>query len=328
MEYQPLAFATLALSLLGCDSSDSEESAAAAALVETSAEPAGDNCAESGVRVDSGVDEDGDGALSDSEIDSTQFVCNGPSGEAGPAGSQGEQGARGPEGSSMGAGGEPGDGSDLGALIRISHNRAECMNDASLVEVGIDQNGDGTLSAREVTDQDYTPQCFSFDDIEAQVNTWAGTSASFSPLYDSDEDGWSGSTFDTLVGDVGPAYWIVKLVTGEIIGGYISSPFADAELHWHTATDAFIFSITKNAKFERVSTSGDLYYEPGVEFTFGFGYDVKVTFASRLVSAPMAGSTFACPLGLPGSDCAQKFLETVPASDSTYATRLVVFGAD
>jgi hypothetical protein len=47
-------------------------------LVRSSHELAGDNCAYAGVRVESGLDQNGDGSLSDGEVDAaqTQFLCN------------------------------------------------------------------------------------------------------------------------------------------------------------------------------------------------------------------------------------------------------------
>jgi ELWxxDGT repeat protein len=49
------------------------------ALVSTSAESAGSNCANGGVKVEAGVDDNADGILSASEVDHTQYVCDGGS---------------------------------------------------------------------------------------------------------------------------------------------------------------------------------------------------------------------------------------------------------
>ncbi len=60
------------------------------ALVRVTALAAGHpQCAEGGAQLDTGVDDDGDGALGAAEVDGTSFVCNGAAGEAGPAGSSG-----------------------------------------------------------------------------------------------------------------------------------------------------------------------------------------------------------------------------------------------
>lgn len=45
-------------------------------LVRLDEEPAGSNCARGGVRVQSGLDTDGSGALEDPEVRYTQYVCN------------------------------------------------------------------------------------------------------------------------------------------------------------------------------------------------------------------------------------------------------------
>lgn len=49
----------------------------ATSLVRTSAEPGGVHCAAGGVRIDSGVDLNGNGALDPAEVTSTAYVCNG-----------------------------------------------------------------------------------------------------------------------------------------------------------------------------------------------------------------------------------------------------------
>ena len=49
------------------------------ALVTSTSEPAGNNCANGGTRIDVGVDDNADGVLDTTEIDQTQYVCNGGS---------------------------------------------------------------------------------------------------------------------------------------------------------------------------------------------------------------------------------------------------------
>lgn len=66
------------------------------ALVKVTSLGTGDShCGAGGVQLDTGVDDDGDGALAAGEIDSTAYVCNGAAGAAGPAGSGGCQSAPG-----------------------------------------------------------------------------------------------------------------------------------------------------------------------------------------------------------------------------------------
>jgi hypothetical protein len=52
------------------------QGSATTSLVTTTDEPAGSNCAGGGVRIDSGIDDDGDGVLATAEIDTTQYVCD------------------------------------------------------------------------------------------------------------------------------------------------------------------------------------------------------------------------------------------------------------
>ncbi|MCA9675398.1 MAG: OmcA/MtrC family decaheme c-type cytochrome, partial [Myxococcales bacterium] len=55
-------------------------------LVQTSPEPAGANCVDGGIRVDVGLDTNGNGDLDPSEITETSYVCDGAGGVVGPSG--------------------------------------------------------------------------------------------------------------------------------------------------------------------------------------------------------------------------------------------------
>jgi hypothetical protein len=79
-------------------------------LFKTSAEPAGGNCATGGVKVEAGIDQNGNATLDTAEINATltRFVCNGAqgpqgiqgaTGSTGPAGATGATGPQGPAGS-------------------------------------------------------------------------------------------------------------------------------------------------------------------------------------------------------------------------------------
>ena len=77
------------------------------ALVKTTVEPAGINCATGGTKVETGIDANNNGILEAGEVNAAQttYVCNGATGTAGvqgpqgPAGPTGPQGAQGPAGS-------------------------------------------------------------------------------------------------------------------------------------------------------------------------------------------------------------------------------------
>jgi len=94
------------------------------ALVRTSPEPTGPNCAEGGVRVESGTDDNDNGTLDPDEVTSTTFVCDQPAGE---------------------------DGLDF--LVRTSSIApgAECDTGTGvLIESGLDDDRSGTLDDPEV----------------------------------------------------------------------------------------------------------------------------------------------------------------------------------
>ena len=93
------------------------------ALINATPEPAGANCTGSGVRVEVGLDDNGDGTLQAEEIDVTSFVCNGSNG--------------------------------LNSLTRTSTGAVGCGDGGGvLIESGLDDNGDGMLSADEVDSAD------------------------------------------------------------------------------------------------------------------------------------------------------------------------------
>lgn len=91
-----------------------------------SPEPKGKNCLTGGIRLTTGVDQDGDGALNGTEADSTQYICNGASGAAGATGAS--------------------------SLINVIDEPAgpHCASAGSALQSGADKNGNGTLEASEV----------------------------------------------------------------------------------------------------------------------------------------------------------------------------------
>lgn len=110
----------------GADGADGTDGADT--LVQTSEEPAGDNCADGGTRVDAGADDDGDGVLDPEEIDETTYVC------------QGADGADGPD-----------------ALVAASDEPAgeNCPSGGLRLDAGLDENRNGVLDADEVAGTTY-----------------------------------------------------------------------------------------------------------------------------------------------------------------------------
>ncbi|WP_027003666.1 DUF7151 family protein [Hugenholtzia roseola] len=145
----------------------------------TTAEPAGANCANGGVRIQFGLDANNNGTLEAGEINAalTRYVCNGANGAAGAAGPVGATGAAGPAGpmgatgamgpaGPMGATGAMGPAGPMGAtgaagangtngLNSLSLTTAEpaganCANGGVRIQFGLDANNNGTLEAGEI----------------------------------------------------------------------------------------------------------------------------------------------------------------------------------
>jgi hypothetical protein len=111
----------------------------AAALIKQTNEPAGANCANAGVRVESGLDTNASGALDAGEITRTSFVCHGMQGPAGP---QGPVGPQGPSGAPA-----------IATLLQMTPEAAgvNCSEGGQRIDIGADANGNAVLEAAEVT---------------------------------------------------------------------------------------------------------------------------------------------------------------------------------
>ena len=93
-------------------------------LLELTDEEAGENCANGGQRLQSGVDRDANGILEGTEINNTEYLCN-------------------IEG--------------VNSLIALADEAAggNCANGGQRLDVGIDTNNDGTLATEEITVSEY-----------------------------------------------------------------------------------------------------------------------------------------------------------------------------
>ncbi len=114
------ALACLALAA-GCSGKDASNGTNGVnSLVNVSVEPAGPNCATGGQKIESGLDDNRDGALQPAEVDKTSYACNGTNG--------------------------------LESLIRITEELpgVNCPVGGSKIETGVDDNADGTLQPAEV----------------------------------------------------------------------------------------------------------------------------------------------------------------------------------
>lgn len=126
--------------------------ASPATFVSLTTEPLGINCAQGGTRINAGTDLDGSGVLELSEVQSTQFVCNGGIGNAGASGMPGSAGTTGAAGS-IGSAGNNG----LSTLVLMTNEvpGANCGGGGKKINVGLDINGDGILNPIEVSSSGY-----------------------------------------------------------------------------------------------------------------------------------------------------------------------------
>ncbi|MDX2087069.1 MAG: hypothetical protein SFX73_04420 [Kofleriaceae bacterium] len=141
-------------------------------LVETTDEPAGSNCAYGGTAIREGADENQDGALQDSEIDSVQYVC-----EAAPVTSELVVVTPEPPGTNCALGGKvvrTGTDANRDGILDADEVRAtayvcngqlvetrpepeglNCLTGGTAILVGDDGNADGILNEDEVASTSY-----------------------------------------------------------------------------------------------------------------------------------------------------------------------------
>jgi hypothetical protein len=131
------------------------------ALIKTTTEPAGANCATGGVKLESGLDANANGILESGEINPalTRYVCNGivgatgATGAQGPAGATGATGAQGPAGIN-GINGTNGTNGTNGqnSLVKTTTESAgaNCTTGGVKLEYGLDANANGILDAGEI----------------------------------------------------------------------------------------------------------------------------------------------------------------------------------
>jgi len=93
----------------------------AISLTIVSTEAAGTNCENGGLKIDSGIDANGDGTLDDTEISATAYVCNGV------------------------------DGNNTLTKITNEATGPNCENGGLKIDSGVDANSDGTLDDTEIS---------------------------------------------------------------------------------------------------------------------------------------------------------------------------------
>jgi alpha-tubulin suppressor-like RCC1 family protein len=147
-------------------------------LVDVAEEPEGENCGVGGLVIRSGIDTNGDGELQPEEVTSTEYVCDGrpgsglnslvavseePPGEHCPSGGQAIQTGMDDNSDGLLQPAEVDnlvyvcDGSGLTSLVRLADEPPgrNCEHGGQAVMTGLDDDGDGTLDADEVTSTSY-----------------------------------------------------------------------------------------------------------------------------------------------------------------------------
>ena len=136
-------------------------------LLVSSVEAIGVNCATGGIRIDSGIDDNGDNFLSPQEIDDTEFVCNGDDGNDGTDGNDGADGADGADGVN---------GSStttmMVARLSIAPTYLGCNGTGQLFQQGMDDGSgggiaqNGILESGEIISSSLICTTFSVDQVE------------------------------------------------------------------------------------------------------------------------------------------------------------------
>ena len=109
-------------------------------LIVSSVEPSGANCPNGGTRVETGLDDDGNGQLSLDEVDDLLFVCNGENGTDGTDGVDGADGTDGVDGTN-------GSSTTTTMVARLSVAPAYlgCNGTGQLLQQGLDDGSGGGI---------------------------------------------------------------------------------------------------------------------------------------------------------------------------------------
>jgi len=133
-------------------------------MVSARDEQPGSHCAQGGVAVLSGRDNDGNGNLDPAEVTAVRYVCSGTPGTPGTPGADGADGAPGVPGAdgapgAPGADGAPGapgaDGKSTLIAVQNEFPGATCAAGGQAISWGFDVNGDGVLVSNEVEGTTY-----------------------------------------------------------------------------------------------------------------------------------------------------------------------------
>lgn len=118
----------------------------------------GTECANGGIRILVGFDENSDGMLQSNEVDSSSILCNGENGADGSNGLNGSDGANGTDGADGADGVNGTDGaqpSDFLAQVSDEPSGVNCEFGGSKVEYGFDENSNQILDGDEIQSTTY-----------------------------------------------------------------------------------------------------------------------------------------------------------------------------
>ena len=177
-----------------CKGSDGENGKNA--LAKISDEPKGENCTNStGIKIETGIDTNGNGELDAEEVADTQYVCSGKNGaqgaqgdkgekgepgingQDGEDGAQGDKGDTGPKGDqgeqgATGATGEAGRNGATSLVSVVDEPKGEnCVSGGKKIEVGLDANGNGKLDEEEIDPESVYYVCNGRDAGEAGLSS-------------------------------------------------------------------------------------------------------------------------------------------------------------
>ncbi|MEP1096268.1 MAG: hypothetical protein ABJG78_14225 [Cyclobacteriaceae bacterium] len=162
--------------------SGSDGSGGFSSITRATPESTGDNCSNAGLKIEVGLDANGNGNLDTEEIQYTYFVCNGLDGSDGSNGTNGRN--------------------SLISISPFSGNQNGCLNGGLTINTGIDDNSDGALQAKEI------------DATSHVCNGGDGTNGNSDDVYEfyfsEDFDGYKGVR-DVAISDENPTE------TGEMI---------------------------------------------------------------------------------------------------------------
>jgi len=112
-------------------------------LIKTTNISAGVDCANGGIKIETGTDTDNSGVLDSGEVEATSYICNGDVGTDGSDGSNGTNGSNGSDG--------------YNSLIDVTEisSGVDCADGGYRIDVGLDTNNDGILDSSEITTTEY-----------------------------------------------------------------------------------------------------------------------------------------------------------------------------